>query len=536
MRRKLLTALGVLLSVSTTFAQIGIFTDSKDIGPNLPLFLDGEVNFANGVYTVGGSGSDVGRDQLFDEFFFVYKEISGSFSIQGDISELSATGEGGFMVRQDLDADSVSVAWTRLADLTLGGNTAAAPGTMFPHVRWIKNGGSMVDGDDDQEGASTALIGGYTSENVGPVRLDRIGNTFRFYTTNAAGEWFLQYTEEVQMPETVYVGLTVTANNNQQFGEFEFSNIVINEYPLFVNRTIPGDTVSPRQTISGVSLTAKARAGQTVNTVITERAPADIVLSNAQASSGTVAMNGRDIVWTLNGLSGEATLTYNLTNGPRSSFGLQGTFADANGDNYIGGDAVLPSKPAFRFDQDFVPLVPGEVTVIQIEDGARPFVTDQRNWEFIADPSLASGIALLHQSGGIAQYLEIPISIPNGYGDIFMFGNVFGPDGNADSFFVEIDLPLASNDTTIWDFGNGIPSGILWHLNWVHSRGPAEFTARRPFFDYLPGDTYAYIGGREGASMIDWIAFTNDPDSVDFATFSEVTPVEPVTVNEFMLY
>lgn len=533
MKRALLALIMISFSVSVSMAQIGIFTDSKDIGPTLPLFIDGDAKFADGVYTVGGSGSDVGRDQLFDEFFFVYKQLSGSFSMQGDVTELSPTGEGGFMVRQDLDADSVSVAWTRLADTTLGGNTSATFGSMFPHIRWLKNGGSMVDGDDDFEG--NTMIGGYTSENVGPVRLDRIGNTFRFYTTNAAGDWFLQYTEEVQMPETVYVGLAVTANNNQQFGEFEFKNIVINEYPTFVRRTIPGTTVSPGQSISGITLTAKARAGQTVNTVITERAPADIVLSNAQASSGSVTMNGREIVWTLNGLSGEAALTYNLTNGPRSGFGLQGTFTDANGDNYIGGDAVLPKAPAFRFDQTHVPLVPGEMVIIQIEDGARPFVTNQRNWEFIADPSLASGIALLHQSGGIAQNLEIPIRIPEGYGDIYILGNVFGADGNADSFFVEVDLPLASNDVTIWDFGNGIPSGNLWHLDWVASRAPTS-NDPRPFFDYLPGDTFIYIGGREGASMIDWIGITNDPDSIDLAAFSEVTPVEPVSVNEFMLY
>jgi hypothetical protein len=131
----------------------------------------------------------------------------------------------------------------------------------------------------------------------------------------------------------------------------------------------------------------------------------------------------------------------------------------------------------------------------------------------------------------------MPINVPDGYGDVYMFGNVFGPDGNADSFFVSIDLEPVSNDENIWDFGNGIPSGTLWHLNWVHSRAPAEFTTRRPLYDYTPGDTYIYIAGREGASMIDWVAFTNDPDSVDFATFSEVTPAAPgAAVDDFMLF
>ncbi len=530
MKKVLFMCIGVSAFASAAMAQVGVFNNEQDVGPELPLFIPGEASFENGTYTVGGSGSQIGRDQFFDEFYFVYNEMSGSFSIQGDIFPLSPTGHGGFMIREDLDANSVMVAWTRLADESAGGNTGATVGSNFPHIRWLKDGGSMVDGDDDDP------AGGFTDENVGPVRVDRVGNTYRMYSRNASDEWVLQYEEEVQMPETVLVGLAVTARAVEGFGEYEFSEVEITEFPLWVERSIPADDVDPGQVISGITLTAKARDGQSVDTVITERAPADILLSNANASAGTVALNGNEIVWTLNGHSGEATLTYDLTNGPRSGFGLQGVFADGiNEESFIGGDAVLPKNPEFQTDQEPVQLIDGEVVLIQIED-ARPFFPDERNWGFIADPSLASGIGLIHITGGISQFLEIPVIIPENYGDLFMFGNVFGPDGNADSFFVSVEFPPENNDEQIWDFGNGIPSGILWHLDWVSSRNPAEFDPR-PFFDFLPGENFIMFSPREGASMIDWIAVTNNPDAVDLATFSEVTPADPgASVTEYMLH
>ena len=81
-KKSVLLVIFVSTVSSLTAAQepVGIFDDHVDIGdvtsPGVAV-LDGS------LYTVDASGESIGDQVLTDEFHYVYKEISGSFVIEG---------------------------------------------------------------------------------------------------------------------------------------------------------------------------------------------------------------------------------------------------------------------------------------------------------------------------------------------------------------------------------------------------------------------------------------------------------------------
>lgn len=94
--------------IRTAPAQMGIFTDHRDIGDVLhqgnALF-----NAADGSYTVTGSGSNMWFGS--DDFQFMWKKMSGDISISADIRFIGTKGnehrKAALMFRQSLNADSV---------------------------------------------------------------------------------------------------------------------------------------------------------------------------------------------------------------------------------------------------------------------------------------------------------------------------------------------------------------------------------------------------------------------------------------------
>ncbi|MGC9326469.1 MAG: hypothetical protein ACP5I1_02435, partial [Candidatus Hinthialibacter sp.] len=313
------------------------------------------------------------------------------------------------------------------------------------------------------------------------------------------------------------VGLAVTANEANNYGEFEYTDVSIEEYPLWVGRSVPIDTWNAGETIQ-VTLTAKANG--TADGTVTEVVPGLCELSNVSAGSGEVAVNPEDgeIVWTLNGLSGEATLTYSLTLGERKSGSWHGTFSDGiHRDGYIGGDSVLPKNPAWGKITEPVVVDPEGITLIQVEDGTPP---PEEEGNFIGlglDPKTESGVTAINISGGASRYIEIPITIQQA-GRYYFFGNVRGEDGNSDSFHFEVDGAPAGNNTTRWD----TTGGDVFVRDWVtRNEGTEEGETARPF-DLDAGDHFIAIGNRETSASIDWIAVTMD-SSLGINAFDELT-------------
>lgn len=509
MKKIMIACLAVSLCISSTYAQIGIFDQRADVG-DLTLG-PGQAAFDNGTYTIDGLGSTIGRRSLHDEFNFVYTEISGSFSIQGDVFPLFNDGEGGFMIRQSLDTDSPHVSYLRSANTT--GGTNADFGTVFPHFRSIKGGGTIVDGD--------VGVGGFDDSNTGAIRIDRIGNSFYLYTTNAAGEWQLNQTEVIPMEDPVLVGLAATANGADALGEFEITDVELIEYPLYVSRDLPTDDIQPNSSLSGITVTASARSGQTVDAVVTEVPPVDGVASNVSSTAGTATLNADgSITWNLSGHSGDATLSYDLALGPRASATWQGVFDDgANAGNYIGGETILPKNPVLTPRDTAVDLDADGITLIQVEEFHLFNPDDAEDFGMHVDPRTNSGIHIIDVGGGSSQILEVEINVPVS-GTWWFFGQVRGEDGNSDSWHFEIDLPPAGDNSTRWN----IPGNRQISRDWVEQEDPSNDP--RPF-EIDAGQHFILLANREDSASIDWIAATMDPN-INIDQFDDITGTAPV--------
>lgn len=512
MKRIFYGCLVVSLSISAAFAQIGIFDANINIGE--PQF-EGLASEDGGTYTIESVGSGLGRGVLTDQFHYVYTQMSGSFAIEGDIFPVIDPGRGGFMIRQDLDADSKHVSLMRVSGTFGGSNTNADFGSIFPTFRSAKGGGTSQDGDPEP--------GGFVDNNIGPIRIERIGNSFHLYSLNINDEWVYIQTEVVPMDDPVYVGMAATAENDDAFGEFEYTGVNIIEFPFNVVRELPTDDITPGATLSGITLTASARSGETVNAVVTEVPPLDSAFSNVSANGGTVTPNADGtITWTLDNFSGDATLTYDTVLGPRGSAVWQGTFDDGvNRESFVGGETLLPKNPAFNPTDEGVSVGPDEIVIFEAED-FRLFNGEEDDFGLGIDPRTNSGIYVMNVGGGSSSAIEIPFNLEEA-GTYYFFGRVRGEDGNSDSWHFEIDLPPAGDNSTRWDVGGG--KSLI--LDYVSSSDPA--LNPRPF-DLDAGEHFILIANREDSAQVDYIAITSDPGLL-LAQFDELTGSVPEPVN-----
>ncbi len=488
----------LIVAVCNGYAQepIGIFDNHLDIGePSIP----GIVELEDGTYKVDGVGSTI--NDFADQFHYAYKEMSGNFAIEANPWPLDDIGRGGLMVRQDLDPDSVHISFLMTSGSASDGNSDF--GSVFPTFRTLKGGGTKRDGDPyDQPG-------GFVPEHTGPIRLERIGNSVHFYTKNENDEWVYLQSEVAPLQDPLHVGLAATAEDDNNFGIFEFSDVVIEELPLAVNRSLPSDDFEPGMSITPVTITANTRDGQTVNAVVNEVVPRGAVLSNVQTNGGE-AVDNEDgtITWTLDNFSGEATLTYDVTLGRDSSAAWQGTFSDGiNRESYIGGVAVLPKDPAFTPPEDPTPVDPLFPTMVEAEQANN---LDPANWALMLDPRVDSGIVAVSLGTGASQNLEFALDVPVA-GTYYFFWEVRGEDGNSDSFHVELDIPPVGDDTT----RSNIAGSKQYEIRWVRDSDPGRNP--RPF-DLLEGENFLVVGNREDSASFNWVAVTSNPD-LDIANF-----------------
>ena len=325
-------------SLTFVLPPVGIFDGHVDIG--YPGAV-GDATFdpSTGQYDVSGSGHDI-WDQT-DDFHFVFKELTGPFSIKAN----------GFADAGNSSSDWVKAALTVRDNLTPGSANALARirvGVQNFSAQWrdVQNSGS---------GSTTGLLepiqgsGTDNAEYEGTIEIERWGHTILHYYYDLQGTRRLFHSHEVaELEDPVYAGLAVTSHQTGAISYGTFNDVVITQYPFSINRTIPVATYVPGSPVSGITLTAEIGEGQTVDFTVTETPPENWPISNISISDGNATVNEQgQIVWTLAGVSDTQTLTYDVTPLEGALFDYyisgSGVYLDSGNEIHVSifGDSVL---------------------------------------------------------------------------------------------------------------------------------------------------------------------------------------------------
>ena len=169
----LLMVLCLLFAYTGNTQPIGIFDASVEIGEPADI---GFVEFSDGMYEIEGVGATAGRN-VYNDQFSLFTRSDGSFSIEGSPEPLS-DGEVGLMIRNSLEPNAAHISFLMSGGTPPGGNTNAVNGSVFPYIRSLDGGGTIVDGDIE---ADNVFIGNH----MGPIRLVRLGNSVHFIPSEA---------------------------------------------------------------------------------------------------------------------------------------------------------------------------------------------------------------------------------------------------------------------------------------------------------------------------------------------------------------
>ncbi|HVU27563.1 MAG TPA: cellulase family glycosylhydrolase [Verrucomicrobiae bacterium] len=182
--------------------DVGVATlwsgDAGDVG------WPGNASYANGNFTVSGSGLDVWNNA--DSFHYVYRGVSGDCTNTVEVTGLQNTdpwAKAGLMIRESFNPDSANA-----------------------FVMMTSQNGSLFS-TRAATGAASSSAGGSGSAPYW-IRLIRNGNVFTAYTSSTGAGW-----NQIGSPVTIlmatnaFVGLAVTAHNNTEINIAGFSSFNI---------------------------------------------------------------------------------------------------------------------------------------------------------------------------------------------------------------------------------------------------------------------------------------------------------------------
>ncbi|PTX98402.1 NosD domain-containing protein [Opitutus sp. ER46] len=189
-----------------TYDQVTAPWWDADIGTTA---LGGSCTYADGVYTIKGSGSDLGGTA--DNVNFAYRSLTGNGSIVARLASETTAGsydKVGVMMRDSLAANARMV--TVLLNSALG---SPPPTTYF--------------GSRSTTGGGTSWVAGSSGWTL-PVwfKLERSGNTFTGYTSSNGTTWTAVGSVTIAgMPATVYLGLADCARSSTTLNTSTFDNV-----------------------------------------------------------------------------------------------------------------------------------------------------------------------------------------------------------------------------------------------------------------------------------------------------------------------
>jgi hypothetical protein len=225
--------------------QDPLLTQHQDVGIAGNPSVAGSASFANGVYTVTGSGSDIW--DTADHMQYLYRPLTGDGQIiarvvteQAGVNDFA---KAGVMFRDSLDAGATNAYMLQFPN----------PGSRgFPTYQWrAATGGSTAD--HEVSGAVQLPVW---------LRLVRSGNVFIGYwardMNGAPGTWNQLGAETAAMGSTALVGLAVTSHQNGQTVTATFDHVqIIPAVPLAKHLNI---TVTPTGVTPGGSVSVTVQA------------------------------------------------------------------------------------------------------------------------------------------------------------------------------------------------------------------------------------------------------------------------------------
>jgi len=203
---KLLCAILLLAGATSARADssLGIFTDHGDVGK---VSRSGTALFdpAAGTYTVGAAGANMWFKA--DAMQFIWKKVSGDVSISADIAFFGTSSQphrkACLVIRQDLSEGSAYVDVARHGDGLTSLQFRSEKGGITKEIQ------SMVS-------------------SPSRVRLDKIGNTVYLSVASSTEEPHPSGASvQVALKSPYYIGLAVSAHDDEAFETAIFSNVKI---------------------------------------------------------------------------------------------------------------------------------------------------------------------------------------------------------------------------------------------------------------------------------------------------------------------
>ena len=201
-----------LLNSETTanFSELSIADiNSSDIGNPQNA---GSTVFANDIYTLTASGSDVWHSS--DQFQFRSQKLLSDGEVVTRVDSLVRRhfwSKSGVMFRASSDADAANVFVFMRPDKRVGMQVRPAAGAASLNITNAQN----ITGD---------------STNFKWVKITRLGNTFSGYYSIDGSNWIFINSVDVEMPIHTDVGLALTSHNNGSLTTSEYSNFSVNKH------------------------------------------------------------------------------------------------------------------------------------------------------------------------------------------------------------------------------------------------------------------------------------------------------------------
>jgi regulation of enolase protein 1 (concanavalin A-like superfamily) len=173
---------------------------NRDIGAPV---IAGSASYNNGVIMVRGAGANIWGTA--DQFQFAYRAASGDMDMRIRVDNFTAVdpwAKAGIMIRESLNATAKNA------------------------FMLLSAGRSLALQSRAQTGGTTARVLGASSALPVWIRLVRLGNAFRAYTSANGASWTFVGSATITMSTNTYVGLAVTSRNPSQTGTAIFSGLV----------------------------------------------------------------------------------------------------------------------------------------------------------------------------------------------------------------------------------------------------------------------------------------------------------------------